>query len=349
MANDKKISDLGEFRLISRIAAGVSPAGNVITGIGDDAAVTACSSGMQLLTSTDMLLEDVHFRRNWHDPYRLGRKSLAVSISDIAAMGAIPRWTLLSLAIPAGLSLDFIDDFTRGFLAMADEHGVCLIGGDTCSSRSALAISVTIMGEQIPERILRRSGAQSGDDIWVTGTLGDAAIGLKLLDLDSAQSPGSSLSERCTLSGVEGNDYIISRLLDPTPRVAAGLALAESGLVSSMIDISDGVLADFGHIAEQSGVGGSICLENIPLSAAFRLCAEKFPEYPYQLPLTGGEDYELCFTAPPENREKIIDCVKKCGIEVSPVGIVTSLSGVSVVRADGTVFSLQNKGFNHFT
>jgi thiamine-monophosphate kinase len=127
------------------------------------------------------------------------------------------------------------------------------------------------------------------------------------------------------------------------------LALAESGLVNSMIDISDGVLGDFGHIAEQSGMGGRICLESLPLSAPFRLCAEKFPEYPYHLSLTGGEDYELCFTASQENREKIVDCVKKCGIEASPVGIVASLPGVSVVRADGTFFSLQNKGFNHFT
>ena len=147
-SSSSAVAQLGEFGLISRIAAGVQAQESVITGIGDDAAVTALSPGMQLLTSTDMLLEDVHFRRSWHDPYRLGRKSLAVSISDIAAMGGIPRWALLSLALPSDLSLDFIDDFMSGFLAMASEYRVALIGGDTCSSRSGLTISVTIMGEQ---------------------------------------------------------------------------------------------------------------------------------------------------------------------------------------------------------
>ena len=354
MTNDRKISDLGEFGLIDRIAAKVGSAAGVITGIGDDAAVTAMTPGMQLLTSTDMLLEDVHFRRSWHDPYRLGRKSLAVSISDIAAMGAIPRWALLSLAIPADLPLDFIDDFTRGFLALAAEQGVALIGGDTCSSRVGLVVSVTIMGEQLPGRILRRSGAQPADDIWVTGTLGDAALGLKMLGFDSAQPPGfaqptvSAMSASSSLSGAEGNDYLLSRLLDPTPRVSAGLALAESGLVSSMIDISDGLLADFGHIAELSGVGGCIRIDDLPLSTAFRICTEKLPELLCHLALAGGEDYELCFTAPPENREKIVECVKKCGVEVTPVGIVASLPGVAVIRADGTDFSSQIKGFNHF-
>jgi len=180
---------LGEFGFISRIAAGVTADESVITGIGDDASVTALSPGMQLLTSTDMLLEGVHFRRSWHDPFSLGRKSLAVSISDIAAMGGSPRWALLSLAIPADLKLEFIDDFMRGFLAMAAEYGVALIGGDTCSSRSGLTISVTIMGEQYPEKIVRRSGAQPDDDIWVTGTLGDAALGLKLVEKNVAVPP----------------------------------------------------------------------------------------------------------------------------------------------------------------
>ncbi len=332
MINYKKISELGEFGLIDRIAANVGAAANVITGIGDDAAVTAITPGMQLLTSTDMLLEDVHFRRSWHDPYRLGRKSLAVSISDIAAMGAIPRWALLSLAIPADLPLGFIDDFTRGFLAMATEYGINLIGGDTCSSRSGLILSVTIMGEQLPDLVLRRSGAQPGDDIWVTGMLGDAALALKTVE-----------------SGVEGNNYLLSRLLDPTPRVSIGLALAESGLVNSMIDISDGILADFGHIAEQSGLGGRICLNDLPLSAAFITHAEKISGSPFDLALTGGEDYELCFTASLVDRDKIVECVKKCGVEATPVGIVTSLPEVTVVSADGTPCSLQVKGFNHFT
>lgn len=337
MTNEKRISDLGEFGLIDRIAARVMKADGVIAGIGDDAAVTVPTPGMQLLTSTDMLLEDVHFRRVWHDPYRLGRKSLAVSISDIAAMGALPRWALLSLAVPADLPLDYLDNFTNGFLAMADEYDVTLIGGDTCSSRAGLVVSVTIMGEQLPDRILRRSNAQPGDDIWVTGTLGDAALGLQLLESGFTHQSGSN-----------GNVGLVTRLLDPTPRVATGLALAESGLLNAMIDISDGILADFGHIAEQSGVGGCLRLEDLPLSSTLRTCTEKEPDYPHKLALAGGEDYELCFTAPSGNREKIADCVKKSGVVATPVGIVTSLPGVVVVLSDGTFFSAPNKGFNHF-
>ncbi len=325
------LATLGEFGLISRISAAVFTHGSVITGIGDDAAVTTISKGMQLLTSTDMLLEDVHFRRSWHDPYRLGRKSLAVSISDIAAMGSLPRWALLSLAIPSDLSLDFIDDFMRGFLAMASENQVVLIGGDTCSSRSALVVSVTVMGEQYTDRIVRRSGAVPGDDIWVTGTLGDAALGLKLLE-----------------SGETVSNELLTGLLDPEPRVPVALLLAEAGLATAMIDVSDGILADYGHIAEQSGVGGSIHIDNLPLSASFKQYTAGFSVIPYQLVLSGGEDYELCFTAHSTNREKIVDCAKKCGIDVTRIGIVTSCSGVAAVHRDGSSYIVQTDGFNHF-
>ena len=327
------LSALGEFGLISRIAAEVTAPESVITGIGDDAAVTALSTGMQLLTSTDMLLEDVHFSRTWHDPYRLGRKSLAVSISDIAAMGGLPRWALLSFAIPPKLPLDFVDDFMRGFLALASEHQVCLVGGDTCSSRSGLTISVTIMGEQYPDKIVRRNGAKPDDDIWVTGTLGDAALCLQLLQ-----------------KGDEGvNDLLLSRLLDPVPRVSVGTALAEAGLATAMVDTSDGVLADYGHIAEQSSVGGRICVGDLPLSAPFREQAASLSSTPYQLALSGGEDYELCFTAHRSNREKIVDCVKKSGIAVTRIGIVTSFTGVAVVNCDGSPYNTSANGFNHFT
>jgi len=326
------LAALGEFGLISRIAAGVFAHESVMTGIGDDAAVTALSPGMHLLTSTDMLLEDVHFRRVWHDPYRLGRKSLAVSISDLAAMGAIPRWALLSLAIPSDLSLDFVDDFMRGFLAMASENRVSLIGGDTCSSRSGLTISVSVMGEQFPDRIVRRSGALPDDDIWVTGALGDAALGLKLLEI-----------------GEPASRELLSRLLDPTPRVFPALALTEAGLVSSMIDVSDGVLADYGHIAELSGVGGRIQIEDLPLSPSFNAYSADLPAVPYQLALSGGEDYELCFTAGRSHREKIAACMKKCGIAVTRIGIVTNCPGVTAVNPDGSPHCALTKGFNHFT
>ncbi|MDR3580952.1 MAG: thiamine-phosphate kinase [Oryzomonas sp.] len=333
-----KIGELGEFGLISRIASGVAQGSGVITGIGDDAAVTALSPGMQLLTSTDMLVEEVHFRRLWHDPYRLGRKSLAVSISDIAAMGGIPRWALLSLAVPPETSIEVLDAFTHGFLDMAAEQGVALIGGDTCSSRAGLTISVTIMGEQVPERIIRRSGACPDDDIWVTGTLGDAALGLELLEKGALPST-STTDER---------EHLISRLLDPLPRAAAGRALAEAGLVSAMIDVSDGLLADFGHIAEQSALGGTIRLDSIPLSPAFRTVLQSHPNPRHDLVLAGGEDYELAFTAPAANREKIVRLMKKCGIGATPVGIVTTLPEVTAVFADGSRYAPLNNGFNHF-
>lgn len=331
-SSSSPLARLGEFGLISRITAGVFAHEGVVTGIGDDAAVTALSSGKQLLTSTDMLLEDVHFRRIWHDPCRLGRKSLAVSISDIAAMGGIPRWALLSMAIPSDLSLDFIDDFMSGFLAMALESGVALIGGDTCSSRSGLTISVTIMGEQYPDLIVRRSGALPDDDIWVTGTVGDAALGLKLLE-----------------KGETASDAIITRLLDPVPRVAAALALSAAGLATAMIDVSDGVLADFGHVAEQSGVGGCISIADLPLSADFCMYSAQVSVVPKHLALSGGEDYELCFTANRLNREKIIDCAKKCGIAMTRIGIVTSSPEVTAVNPDGSRYVAQTEGFNHFT
>jgi thiamine-monophosphate kinase len=333
-----KLGGLGEFGLVSRIASASKQGFGVTTGIGDDAAVTVLTPGMQLLTSTDMLLEDVHFRLSWHDPFRLGRKSLAVNLSDIAAMGGIPRWALLCLAIPAGIPIDFLDEFTRGFLAMADEHGVSLVGGDTCASVEGLVISVTIMGEQFPKLILRRSAAMPDDDIWVTGTLGDAALGLKLLEGKNIPS-----------SQGRGSDYLVSRLLDPTPRVSAGLALSKAGLATAMIDISDGLLADFAHIAEHSCVGGLIRLADIPLSVQFSSLASQLTEDPQTLALSGGEDYELCFTAPPVNREKIADCMKKCGITATPVGIVTKLPGVNVIHEDGSPFNTTIDGFRHFT
>ena len=188
------------------------------------------------------------------------------------------------------------------------------------------------MGEQSPDRIVRRSGALPDDDIWVTGTLGDAALGLKLLE-----------------NGEPASGELLSRLLDPTPRVSAAAALAEAGVVTAMIDISDGVLADYGHIAEQSGVGGRIGLDDLPLSPCFRTQTADLHAIPYNLALSGGEDYELCFTAGRSHREKIAARMKKCGIAVTRIGIVTSFPGVAAFNPDGSRYSAQTEGFNHFT
>ena len=332
MKDNKTLSSLGEFGLIDQISAHASVGKGVVTGIGDDASVTSLTSGMQLLTSVDMLLEDVHFRRSWHAPRLLGRKSLAVSLSDVAAMGAIPRWAVLGLGIPSSFPLDFIDEYISGFLEIAEEYGVSLIGGDTCLSQNGLVISVTIMAEQFPDLVVPRSGAKPGDDIWVTGTLGDAAMALKFLEKnDSDIKP-----------------FPLDKLLDPVPRVAMGRALAEAGLVTAMIDVSDGLLSDYGHIAKQSKSGGIVYLERLPISAAFRESAAFYPDFPYQLALSGGEDYELIFTASPDNREKIYLLSKKHGVDVTAVGIVTDSSETTIYAPDGVRYVPTQPGYNHF-
>ena len=175
------LNELGEFGFIGRIATSAGSGGGVVLGIGDDAAAVIPTPGLQTLVTADMLVEGVHFDLAFTPPFELGRKSLAVNLSDIAAMGGIPRFALLSLAIPPGLSLEILDPFIAGFTSRAKEHGVTLIGGDTCSSRSGFVISVTLMGEQEPERIVRRSGAGGGDLLYVTGFVGDSALGLALL------------------------------------------------------------------------------------------------------------------------------------------------------------------------
>ncbi|MGE3551243.1 MAG: thiamine-phosphate kinase, partial [Geobacter sp.] len=200
------LSSLGEFGLIDRIRARFPQPAPPELGIGDDAALLSLSAGMQLVVSTDLLAEGVHFERSFGQLRLLGRKSLAVNLSDLAAMGAKPRWFFLSLAIPAGLPLEEIEALLDGLAEQAAEHGVLLAGGDTCGSRSGLVISVTIMGEQRPELLLRRSGARPGDEIWVSGTLGDSALGLQLLQGNVEKKDAAA------------TEYVVGRHHDPTPR-----------------------------------------------------------------------------------------------------------------------------------
>lgn len=330
MSEGEQLLELGEFGLIERIAAQVRNASGVILGIGDDCAAIEPTAGLLTLTTADMLVEGVHFDLAFCDPLTLGRKALAVNLSDIAAMGGNPRHFLLALAIPASLSLEFIDSFIAGVLARANQFKVSLIGGDTCASLAGLVIAITAMGEQAPAKIVQRAGAKVGDLIFVTGTLGDAALGLELLR-----------------RGKRGGEAI-ARHLDPTPRVVEGVALAEAKLPTAMIDVSDGLLADLGHILDRSKVGARLQLAAIPLSAYFLRSTLALAVEPNALALAGGEDYELLFTAPPDRKDDVVALLTKIGTPVSIIGEITAGPGLVVIAADGSDYRVSAHGYNHF-
>ncbi|MDY0300056.1 MAG: thiamine-phosphate kinase [Trichlorobacter sp.] len=333
------MSKPGEFDLIRRISKKFKQPALPELGIGDDAAIISPKAGEQLLVSTDLLLEDVHFRLDYTSPHLLGRKALSVNLSDIAAMGAKPRYFFLSLAIPPKLSTAFVDELLNGIAEQAEQHSCILAGGDTCSSQNGLMISITILGMQQPERILKRNTAQVGDEIWVSGTLGDSAAGLYLLE-----------------NGIRaGDQFLLSRHLDPQPRCQLALMLAEAtsaetgeNIISSMIDISDGLLADLGHICEQSATGAEIHLNSIPLSSHFCTFADQQQAYPWQMAACGGEDYELCFTAAPKHRDVIMQTGKKAGVLLTVVGKLTNSGLVQAFLPDGSIFEPHKPGFSHF-
>lgn len=325
-----KLSDLGEFGFIGKIREKSHDKNGVILGIGDDAAATSITPGMALLSTSDLLAEGVHFRLDWCDPVTLGRKSLAVNLSDIAAMGGIPRYALLSIAVPAGFSMEFLNGFIDGFLQQAEKHSVSLIGGDTSASTSGFFISVTLLGEQYPDRIVRRSGACGGDLVCVSGTLGDSALGLELLK-----------------SGSYSKEQVLKHL-DPTPRVELGKQLAELKIPTSMIDISDGLHADLGHILKASAKGAKICIDNTPLSGIFRNSVSKnSPDY-YRFPLSGGEEYELLFTLHPSRLKDAEEAAVKAGTSVSVIGEITEESGLFLAFADGNSYAAELNCYDHF-
>lgn len=325
-----KLNELGEFGLIDRIAGKVKRHSGVELGIGDDAAAIAPTPGTVTLATSDMLVEGVHFDLSLCDFLTLGRKSLAVNLSDIAAMGAIPRSFLLSVALPSSITVDAMDLFCTGLMERADQFDVALIGGDTCASRSGFVISVTLLGEQRPELVVKRSGACPGDLICVTGTIGDSALGLELLR-----------------RGVR-DGRAVERHLDPLPRVREGVRLAESRLATAMIDVSDGVLADLGHILKQSAAGATIEIESLPFSDGYADQCLALGRDPIQLALSGGEDYELLFTMPPEARGSVETLFADAALRLTVIGVVTDSGRLVVRAADGTEYVPAGKGYNHF-
>ncbi len=321
-----------EFQLIKQYFTALTPSrDDVLLGIGDDCALLQAPAGKAVAVSIDTLVSGKHFSENT-SAYDLGHKSLAVGLSDLAAMGATPAWFTLALTLP-DVDVAWLQDFSRGLAALAGEHGIQLVGGDTTSG--PLSISIQVHGFTDADKALKRSGAQSGDMIYVTGTLGDAGAGLALDKGDADLASHLNAADRT---------YLLQRLNKPTPRVDFGEALAT--IATAAIDISDGLLADLGHILEQSGnLGARIDLARLPLSPAL----QKVPiDQAQQLALAAGDDYELCFTASPVEFERLQkDFAENC----TRIGIVDSQAGIYRIDDKGNlvVITTEKAGYEHFT
>ncbi|MFZ0106324.1 MAG: thiamine-phosphate kinase [Thiobacillus sp.] len=315
-----------EFDLIARHFT--RPAPGAVLGVGDDCALLAPTPGMELAVTSDMLLEGRHFSPQ-DGPAGIGHKSLAVNLSDLAAMGATPRWATLSIALPAANEA-WLTAFSRGFFRLAEMHGIELVGGDT--TRGALTIAITAIGEVPPGQALRRSGARAGDDVWVSGQLGAAAMAL-------AYRQGRLFMEQIDAARVLPALYL------PTPRVELGIALR--GIARSAIDISDGLLADLGHILDASAVGAELDFAALPIPEVAR--AYLHEPVARDCMLAGGDDYELCFTAAVEQREAVLAAGVAGGVSVTRIGTITQAPGLVLRGADGQPMQIEKTGYDHFT
>ena len=319
-----------EFDLIDRYFK--RNAKSAVLGIGDDAAIVEPSPGMQILMSTDMLVAGTHFFAD-AEPEALGWKTLAVNISDLAAMGAIPRWALLAMSLPTfedAADEEWLDKFARGFFACAESFGVELIGGDT--TRGPMNFCVTIFGEAPIGKALLRSGAKVGDDIWVSGHPGRAALGL------------AHLQSRCVLPD-DQREKCLSALHQPQPRVALGLALR--GIATTVIDVSDGLLADLGHIADASNVTMDIVLACVPMPLRD---GEIATELIRNCVLAGGDDYELAFTAPTDKREQVQALPDQLLLALTLIGSVSEKGNgrIRVLDSTGLPVTIAGSGYDHF-
>ncbi len=335
-ASTTTLAELGERGLIRRLRRRLPvPGADVLVGIGDDAAAVHCGPGTLLLT-TDTLIEGIHFRRSTAPLRDIGAKAIAVNVSDIAAMGGEPRYALLALALPPELAVAEVDELFAGVLDMARRHGVTLVGGDTCAGDGRVVLSVTLVGH-VDGAPLRRSGAGVGDAILVTGTLGASAAGLAVLERDAGSLPPPAV------------EAVVGPHRVPTPRVAESRSIRASGGATAMIDLSDGLVTDLGHIAAESGVGAQVDVDALPVSDATRAVARAFGVDPLRWALSGGEDYELLFTATPDRATDLARAVTdRTGTPVHRIGEVRPRDeGVRFVDRAGRPHAVQ-PGFDHF-
>jgi thiamine-monophosphate kinase len=312
------------------------------SGVGDDAAVFTTHPGRENVLSVDLLIEDIDFRRNSTPPRLLGHKALAVSLSDIAAMGAQPRWVLLSVGVPEDVwNEEFVTHLYEGLFQLADRYGVKLIGGDTSRTPEKIVVDSIVLGECNKGQAITRSGAQAGDEIFVTGSFGGAAAGLRLLDRGAQlQSKSADAQEANAIEAV------LLRQLRPEPRVGWGLVLGEEQLASSMIDVSDGLSSDLHHLCEESDVGALIDAGQIPFDPSLAVLCGRRALDPLMLALHGGEDFELLFTVRAANVSKLPKKVD--GVPITRIGKVEPASSGVRIAEGARVWDLAAEGFQHF-
>lgn len=314
-----------EFDLIDRYFKPL--AGPEGLGLLDDAACIRPDAGQDLIVTKDLLVEGIHFRSE-DDPRSIACKALAVNLSDLAAKGATPRTYFLGLSLPAARGGEWVADFAAGLAHIQRQFGLSLAGGDTTRNPDHIVISVTVLGEVESGNMIRRDGAKVGDTIYVSGSLGDAVLGLK-----------------CLLDELPHDSHLVDRYLYPQPRLTLGRALV--GLASACADVSDGLMADTGHICKASNVGATIYLDKLPLSAAASqlLGAARVP---WQSVYAGGDDYELVFTAPIDKAEEIRALSERCKVAVTDVGTVEASEGIRLVDMNGELLQTDTQGYDHF-
>jgi thiamine-monophosphate kinase len=312
-----------EKLLISRIRGGAVRRRGIATGIGDDCAILQIPAGNQTLVTTDFSLEGVHFRREWHPPEAVGHRCLTRGLSDIAAMGGTPIAAFLSLALPPDLRQSWVDQFVKGLLKLADRFNVSLAGGDTAQSPGGVLADIVVVGSVPKGKAILRSHARPGDSIYVTGALGGAAATLKLL-----------------FSGRKLRPADFPRHFHPTPRIEVGRWLLEKDLASAMIDLSDGLSTDLGHICEESGVGAEVQANAVPCAAI----GKPAHKVDLQFALHGGDDYELLFTAPTRKRLP----ARIAGVDITRIGRITRSKQVILTNPAGTEVKFRPQGWEHF-
>ena len=330
-----------EREIISRIKARTRGNRRVLTGIGDDAAVISLETGSDLIACCDLVVEGVHFRTGWSSPVMLGHKALAVTLSDVAAMGAVARFAMVSIALPPSIGSEFVDDLFRGIVDLADRCNVSIIGGDTSSSPGPLFLDTSVIGECRPGRAVTRSGAKAGDIIYVTGDLGASALGLHLLEA------GHRLEDEPSGDASQARRRALLKHLAPEPRLKLGQATGDAGLATAMIDISDGLSTDLWHVLEESRCGAIIRAASIPIAE----CALSLSDIDSRidvlsLALHGGEEYELLFTSPAKSQGELRELSNSMGIAITPIGEIVAGPGLQLERDERTELVLP-AGYEH--